>query len=141
MNLTKLMELLKKHEGFSATAYRDTKGILTIGYGRNLEAMTVTQEQAGMWLAEDSANAIKQAMKFPEFAHCDTHARQNVFVELIYNIGAGKVAKFKKMLAAITAHDWNKAADELYDSKWRIDVGPTRSGTLISMLRTGEFPK
>ena len=34
---TELTALIKKHEGFRAAAYRDTRGNLTIGYGRLID--------------------------------------------------------------------------------------------------------
>ena len=33
-----LLNLIRKHEGFRASAYRDTRGYLTIGYGRLIDA-------------------------------------------------------------------------------------------------------
>lgn len=143
MNRDKLFAFCKKHEadkGPNLEAYKDSKGIWTIGYGHNLQTMKCTVIEAECWLSQDIALAQRAAAKFKEYIFLDTDARQNAFVELVFNMGPVKVAEFKKMLAAIAAQDWQKAADELYNSKWREDVGPNRSKTLIDMIRTGNFP-
>ena len=41
----KLIERVKKHEGFETKPYKDTVGKLTIGYGRNLEDNPLSVEQ------------------------------------------------------------------------------------------------
>jgi lysozyme len=138
MNATKLIESLKKHEGFRARAYKDTEGHWTVGYGRNLEAMVVSEKQAGIWLSEDAAAAINEAERFPEYASLDTTARQNAFVEMVFNLGRPKLMQFRKMLAAIRERDFGRAAVEMLDSKWARQVG-RRAEVLATMMRTGEF--
>ena len=134
-----LFNSLKAHEGLRLKAYQDSRGIWTIGYGRNLQVLKITPEQAEGWLADDISNATLAAHRFPEFACLDTDARRNFFIEFIFNMGALKVSGFKKMLAAITRKDWNKAADEALDSEWAKQVGDVRSKAMTELLRTGSF--
>lgn len=60
MNLMKIsqkgIDLIKKFEGCKLYAYRDSVGVLTIGYGhiKNVKAgMTITQQQAETFLKDD----------------------------------------------------------------------------------------
>ena len=121
-------------------AYQDTKGIWTIGHGRNLQVMRITAEQADAWLVEDLESAEILARTFPAWQALDTGARQDAFIELVFNMGPAKVAKFKDTLAAIERKDWKAAAAHLLDSQWRLDVGPTRSARIAKQLETGLDP-
>jgi len=51
-------------------------------------------------------------------------------------MGIQKLLKFKKMLAAAEAGDYDKAADEILDSKYAKQVG-ARATRLAQMMRTG----
>lgn len=139
MNEVKLIQSVRQHEGYRAKAYTDTAGVWTAGYGRNLQTMTVSSHVAEEWLAEDVYLAEAEAKKFYEWRFLDTDARQNAFVEMVYNLGSGGVAKFENMLLAIRQSNWVEAAKQALDSKWATQVGK-RGLTLIAMLQTGEFP-
>jgi lysozyme len=73
---------------------------------------------------------------FPEFADFSQN-RQEVIVELLFNLGRPRFLKFKNMLHAINIDDWDMAASELQDSKWYGQVGKGRGDLLIKMLREG----
>jgi lysozyme len=45
--------------------------------------------------------------------------------------------QFKKMWDAIIEEAWDRAADEMLDSRWADQVG-MRARTLSDMMRTGE---
>ena len=113
-------KFLEEREGFRSKAYLDTAGVWTIGYGttyvdgRKVEpGMTCTQEQADIWLQQDTAlvqTAINKFVKIP--------LRQNQFdalVSFIYNEG---IAAFSgsTMLKMINAGSFITAANEF--PKW-----------------------
>lgn len=52
-----LIEQLKRHEGFSAKPYFCTANKLTIGYGRNLDDVGITESEASELLRQDIARA------------------------------------------------------------------------------------
>lgn len=139
MDEVKLMQSVKAHEGLRLKPYKDSLGILTVGYGHNLESHTVTPHLAEEWLGEDLYSAIISAKMFPEWQFLDTDARQNAFAEMVFNIGPLGVSNFKNMLASIRVQDWQEVAKQALDSKWATQVGK-RSLTLIAMLQTGNFP-
>ncbi len=145
MNGQKLEEMIKPAESPGGKpnlrAYQDEEGVWTAGYGRNLQAMTITPECAENWIQEDIYTAYLEAKKFNEYNLLDTDARQNAFIELVFNLGATRLRGFVHMLAYISAQVWDKAAEELLASKWAGQVKKDRAQRLASMLRTGEFPK
>lgn len=140
MNEGKLIGSTQKHEGCRLTAYQDTRGVWTIGWGRNLQTLRISAQQAAEWHNEDLSTAIAEAKGFPEYACLDTDARQNAFIEMVFNMGPRKVLGFTNMLAAIRLQHFADAAKHALDSDWAKQVGK-RAVTLSEMLRTGEFPQ
>jgi len=43
---------------------------------------------------------------------------------MCFNLGAPRLSKFKKFIAAINQEEWVEAAMEMMDSKWARQVGP-----------------
>jgi lysozyme len=65
---------------------------------------------------------------------CD--ARQDVLVNMTYNMGWPRLSGFKRALAAMQAHAYEAAAREMLDSAWAAQVGP-RAHRLAEQMRTG----
>lgn len=130
------LDSIKRHEGWRSKAYQDTEGIWTIGYGRNLQELEISLELGTQWLLEDIQNAEKEARKFPEWDYLDTEARQDAFVEMVFNMGSPRVSGFRNTLRAIREQDWEEAATEMLDSKWADQVG-VRARRLSEQMRTG----
>ena len=63
--------------------------------------------------------------------------RQEVIVNLLFNLGSGTFRKFRKAVAAMRAHAWGDAADEILDSRAARQTGQ-RYHRLASVLRTGD---
>lgn len=84
-----LIKKLKEFEGYRDVAYRDSAGVLTIGFGttRNVkEGMTCTEEQAERWLREDLELAERFVSTIPEI---DTQGKFDAVVDFVYNLGIG----------------------------------------------------
>lgn len=125
-------------------AYQDTKGIWTIGFGRNLQVLRITAQTAWDQLREDIAAAEALARGLPSWPHLDTDARRDAFIELVFNMGPGHfdgvgTDDFKDTMAAIAAHDWKTARDELLDSAWAHEVGMARSLRIANTFLTGTY--
>lgn len=133
----KLLASLRLHEGWRDKAYQDTEGIWTIGYGTNLQELRINKDLGERWLRDQAEIAYKAAKRFPEFELLNS-ARQNVFVEMVYNMGPSRVAGFKNMLAAIRDGDWEEAAIQMLDSKWARQVG-NRAKTLAALMEEGNY--
>ena len=63
-----------------------------------------------------------------------TPTAQRVLVNMAFNLGRNRLSKFKNMLKAVNEGDYQKAADEMVDSKWYRQVG-RRSEELVEMMR------
>lgn len=117
-----LLHRVMRDEGFAARPYRDTEGVLTIGFGTNLEA-GITHDQA-------------QAMlELAMLARWDDLTRRKTWVgglplparralaNMAYNLGVPRLLGFRRMWAALERGDYRAAADEALDSRWAEQVG------------------
>lgn len=98
-----LIKKLKEFEGYRDVAYRDSAGVLTIGFGttRNVkEGMTCTEEQAERWLREDLELAERFVSTIPEI---DTQGKFDAVVDFVYNCGIGAFES-STLLKKIKAH-------------------------------------
>lgn len=131
-------ELLKLHEGLRLDMYTCTAGKLTIGYGLNLEA-GITEEEASL-LLEMRLKDIELDLAC-EFDHWFTlsEVRQAVLMDMGYNLGIAGLKGFKNMIEAVNDGDFNRAADEMLDSKYAKDVG-YRAARLSYMMRSNQWP-
>lgn len=129
------------------TAYRDSRGNWTIGFGHLMEnqsdtaaGVTITGMRAIELLEEDIDNATTQAKQTSEWPHLDTACRQNAVIELIFNMGEHKWLGFVHCRAAMRVGNWQEAFNQLLDSAWTNEVGPHRSQRLANYLLTGVYP-
>ena len=132
-------DLLIRHEGVKLKPYLDTVGKLTIGVGRNLDALGISRATAEQMLDEDIARARAGAEVYPWFAGLNA-ARQAVVVDMIFNLGRGGFRKFTRTKKAISNGHFRIAALEMQDSRWYRQVG-TRGVRLAKMMRTGKWPR
>jgi len=137
MNRDRLQATLERHEGLRLTPYLDTVGKMTIGYGRNLDDNGITQWEAEMLLAYDIGIATIAVVEvIPTIFLGLNDVRQEILINMIYNLGPTRLLGFKKMIAALDAFDYEKAADEMLDSRWAVQVGQ-RAIELAEWMRTG----
>lgn len=137
MKMDLLRQSLKAHEGLRLKPYTCTAGALSIGYGRNLEDRGISQSEADLMLENDIAECVAELHRaIPGWQKHDS-VRQNVLVEMVFNMGMPRLLTFRKMLAALDALDYATAAKELLDSRYATQVGK-RAETLAERLRTGK---
>ena len=136
--LERLRAQLKLHEGVRRFPYKDSVGKLTVGVGRNLDDVGLSRNEIDTMLDNDIAQAAGDCRKtfFPDW-HSFDEIRQRVLIDMMFNLGLTRFRGFKKMIVAVKAQDWDRAADEMVDSKWYRQVG-TRGERLVKMMRTGE---
>jgi len=134
MNKTRLINSIKRHEGKRNLPYRDGEGKLTIGYGHNLENKPLPDDVLELLLRHDVEDAITGARAaLPCFDSLD-EVRQEVVVEMVFNLGLNGFKSFKRMLRALQDYNYAAAADEMLDSRWREQVGK-RAETLAERMR------
>ncbi len=136
MNRQLLRSQLERHEGLRLKPYLDTVGKLTVGYGRNLEDVGISRDEADFMLDNDIDQVERQLETVDEYRDLDP-VRQTVIANMVYNLGFAGLMGFKNMWSAINRRDWNRAADEMLNSKWARQVG-VRAVELSEIMRTGE---
>lgn len=130
--------MLIRQEALKLRLYKDSEGKWSIGVGRNIEDRGIRESEAYVMLDNDIEEATAQAESMAFFSTLDP-VRQDVLIDMIFNLGLPRLRGFKKMLAALQVHDWETAAKEMLDSKWAMQVG-NRALELVQMLRTGLYP-
>jgi lysozyme len=130
-----LVATLKRDEGFRQFPYRDTENILTIGYGRNLEHVGISEPEAEQLLLNNIQTAI-DTMPHKEVVEKLNQARQDVLINMNFNLGPNRLRGFKRMWVALSAGLFDVAADEMLDSKYARQVGD-RAQRLAKVMRKG----
>lgn len=149
MDTTLTTALIKAEEGCRLTAYKDSVGVWTIGWGTNLEAhgydkaecagMTWAQQQADEALQDEIDLVVAQIDKrWPDWVKLDD-VRQAAIVSAVYQLGAPGAAHFLATIAAIRSHDWGTAAEQMLKSRWAKQT-PKRVQRNAEMIRTGRWP-
>ena len=131
-----ILEMLKRHEGFKQFPYLCTAGKLTVGYGRNLDDVGLSEYEAEFLLLQDIKHATKRLTTiFPEFYQFTVN-RQAALIDMMVNLGSRRFLLFRKMVIAIKKGDWEDAANEAKDSKWFVQV-PNRAKEIIGLIKEG----
>lgn len=134
--MTKLEEQLIVDEGFRTKPYKDTVGKTTIGYGRNLDDVGISQAEAYFMLQNDIKKVINQLYaKLPFFKDL-TDGRQNALANMAFNLGIDKLMEFKNTLSLIEQKRYTEASTAVLDSKWATQVGE-RAKRISEKIRLG----
>lgn len=138
----KVRHMLKKHEGFVSHVYEDStpEKYLTIGYGRLVDQRLgggISQDEADFLLLNDVRNCVEiLEHQLPVYKDLSDN-RKIVLINMYFNLG-NRLFKFVNMLTALKAHDYDKVAVEMLDSKWAKQV-KGRSHELADMMREDSF--
>jgi len=129
------LNLVREAEGFSAVPYYCPAMKLTQGYGRNLEAHPLSEEEKAE-LKEDGTVGEYVATKWllSELLDCEiklvnniiyknlSPIRKAVILDMCFNLGYTGLMKFKKMWFHLGNKDYPSACREMKDSKYCLDV-------------------
>lgn len=125
---------LMQEEGFRASPYRDQRGVLTVGYGFNLE-VPWDRELCNVILNWHVQKTDKLLRGYYWYVALDD-VRKSVIIDVAFNVGLSGLLHFPKMIAALTAKDWSTAAQELLDSD-AARLNKVRYLVLSEILKTG----
>jgi len=144
MNLERLSEELKADEGCVLEVYLDHLGYPTVGVGHLITekdeehgkpvGTKVSQSRVDVLLHDDLLSTASECQKLYSDFNSLPEEVQMIIGNMMFNLGRPRLSKFKKMKAAVDAGQWSRAADEMYDSKWRRQV-PNRADRLIERMR------
>ncbi|WP_201353801.1 glycoside hydrolase family protein [Hydrogenimonas urashimensis] len=126
----RLIDQIKRHEGFRGMAYQDIYGNWTIGYGTKLP---ITEEEGELLLRhrlDNMADELRRA--YPDFDDLPSEI-QSVLLDMLYNLGINRLMTFNHMWEAIQRRDWAKMALEMQNSLWYRQVG-SRAEELVAVV-------
>lgn len=148
MNLDTLKARLATEEGDRLAAYLDSEGFLTVGIGHNCVAKPVIGiTKVGDRITPALEQALFEADVLEACEELDAHlpwwkslddARQNVMVDLCFNMGIETLLTFHNTLLDIREGQYEAAADGMRHSKWHDQVGD-RAPWLENAMRTGAY--
>lgn len=134
---TLLKNMLVEEEGYRQFPYKDTKGILTIGIGRNLESKGVSMSEALFMMDNDINNAITLLNQKISCFGALGPIRQIVLIDMAFNL-QNRLFEFVNTIAAIERGNYQLAAQEMLKSQWAQQVGK-RAIRLSKMMETGKY--
>lgn len=155
-DVARLMDSVTTDEAYKPVPYKDSLGLWTFGIGRCLETNPLTGAEWKQLLDNGWINASVGKVGAQWLAACELHAvesllnryswfsqigdvRQNAFIEMAYQLGIAKFARFTQMLAAANTGDWQGVYEQALSSLWAKQT-PDRAKMIARMLLKGEWP-
>lgn len=144
-NEMQLCDELRRDEGVRYSPYNDSRGIMTIGVGHNMQASPLPDG----WtfpLDDGQVDALLESDLESVYSDLDNalpwwedlnDARQRVICNMCFNLGLTKLLGFKNTLAAMRQGRYADAALGMLNSAWAQQVG-ARAIRLAYMMKTGE---
>ena len=135
-----LLTQIKQDEGLRLTAYQDTLGNWTIGYGHTpaTEGQVWTLADAEAALLDDVDRAANDVdMAFP-WAEAMGVIRWSVLVNMAFNMGLSRLQEFHMALEAMQAGNYPEAATQMLNSLWASQVGG-RATRLAQQMETNRW--
>ena len=144
MNKDQLREELAEDEGCKFEIYLDHLGLPTFGIGHLVVdgdpeygqpvGTPVEDERVRQVFSLDIASTLDECqVLYPDFDELPEDC-QLIIANMMFNMGRPRLSKFKGMKAGVDARDWNRAADEMVDSRWHDQV-PNRAKRLVKRMR------
>ena len=136
------MERLKaqiiRHEGLRRLPYECSQGKMTIGVGRNIEDNGLRDDEIDLMLENDLKSSVAECNRNFSFFGALDEVRQDVLVNMCFNMGIGRLLGFRRMCAALERGDFDVAAREMMDSRWARQV-KGRAKELAQQMKRGEY--
>lgn len=132
--MNKLIESIKKNEGYVPTVYKDSLGIDTIGYGFAIKDLKLDEDICDIILNRKLALLLDRINnKFKWFRYMPPEIK-DVVVEMCYQMGVYGFSCFKKTIAYLQDKQWEKASEEMLDSRWAIQT-PNRAKRMSNIVK------
>ncbi|MGZ5053329.1 MAG: lysozyme [Methylobacter sp.] len=131
-----LLDLIRESEGCKLTAYQDTGGVWTIGWGCTgsgiAKGVTWTQTYANAMLRIRAQKALNDALRVSPVLENESPERQAAIADFIYNIGLGAY-KSSTLKKCIDSKYWDAAKVQL--KRWVHDAGKVQGGLVTRRQR------
>ena len=141
MQYINLRRRIKKNEGFSLTPYKDQLGYLTVGYGHLIlphETHLLENKNNKNQLKELFIQDFNQALNdYRKLIKHKTHNTKDeeLLIEMIFQMGACKVLKFKKLLSNMRKNKKHLVCFEMMDSLWYTQTPNRVKNLIIAFLK------
>jgi lysozyme len=144
MNIDRLRKQLEIDEGCKHEVYLDHLGLPTHGIGHLIiESDPEYGQPVGTPVSDERVKEcfeldlesvqIDCKRLYDNFDELPDEA-QEIIANMIFNMGLSRMRGFRGMKAGVDARDWNKAADEMVDSRWYRQV-TNRAERLVKRMR------
>lgn len=136
----RLRGLVSGHEGVRFVAYLCPSGKISIGVGRNIEELGLSKEEVEFLFNNDLERCVSELVSsFGWFSEL-SEVRQAALVDMTFNLGKPRFSRFKRMIFALSRHDYREAAVQMLESKWARQV-PDRARDLAFMMLYDTYPE
>jgi len=136
-----LINQIKNNEGYEPSAYEDSLGFLSIGWG-----FCIDKKKGGQLFIEESEfilqNRINKAEKLLstfKWFQIQDDVRKGVLIELAYNMGLHGLLEFTKMLSGFSSKNYNIAANEFINSLAAKQIKKTRTDNIVHRIKIGTY--
>ena len=144
MNRSQLKKEIIADEGMVKHIYEDHLGYPTFGVGHLITetdpesgketGTEVSEERIRECLEKDLDTVLKDCkILYPDFDDLPEEV-QHIVANMMFNMGRPRLSAFKGMKKGVDSKDWNKAADEMVDSRWYKQV-TNRANRLVERMR------
>ena len=143
MDMDRLLQSVKKHEGYRNKVYLDTLGKRTVGVGHLCvedfweDNKEYDEEFLMNILKDDLKNAIEGAERLLKDCPVLDDLAKEIIIEMVFQLGETGVSKFKNMIKALKIPDYQTAAIEMLDSKWAKQTPNRAAGMSAEMAALG----
>lgn len=164
MNYQKLQDQLRQMEGERLTAYQCSQGYWTVGVGRNLETvglsdteslailgeivdrheaierlqhLVITPEQSEMLFMADLSRSEEQCYR--NIRMNGNNARRAVIINMCFQLGISGLLGFTNTLAFYESENYIDTSVEMMNSKWAREDTPSRAEILRLQMKTGQW--
>ena len=142
MNMDRLKDSVKQHEGYRNKVYLDTLGKRTVGVGHLCveDFWEDDKEYDEKFLLEilekDLGQAIIGARELMMEHGCmDINEKaEEILIEMVFQLGKTGVSKFKNMWKALSELNYVGASYEMLDSKWAKQT-PNRAKSMAKIMK------
>jgi lysozyme len=132
----KLINQLMRDEGYRLKPYKCTSGKATIGVGRNLDDVGLSDSEVMILLSNDIDRVEQECSNAFDFWGTLDDDRKSVLLNMCFNLGITGLCSFKQTIKSIRAREYRLASKQMLDSKWAKQVGGR--AVRLSKLMAGE---
>ena len=142
MNYDKLIESVKKHEGFRDTVYHDTLNKRTVGFGHLCvedhweDGKKYDKVYLEKILEDDLQYAINQGEGMCKDLKVSDDAKF-LIIEMIFQLGSAGIQKFRRMWSALGEDppNYKEASAQMLDSRWAKQT-PNRAQEMAGHMKS-----